>query len=190
VPIGREHVEIVLNDYVKFLFAPVGTGFCLIDYLLISNRLDLAPRPTSSCRLARLIRSLEVLQNIGRLDIAEFRRKRIANLKSDRNNSWVRAERAADYDAQGDAEKRRAHLEGIQALERKRLQGQLAVQERLEELVWSLEAQLDQMGRLPLTGYTLRTREVEGKKVVATETQVQAINLRAYVAWVALRIIF
>src|ERR1700677_1550175 len=30
--IGREHVEIVLNDYVKFLFVPVGADSCFIDH--------------------------------------------------------------------------------------------------------------------------------------------------------------
>ena len=126
-------------------------------------------------------RSLENKPSRGRPRVKNVEARHPSGQWTNWASRWQWAERAADYDAQVDAEKRRADLERIQEREIKRLQGQLAVQKGLEELVWSLEGQLDQMGRLPLTGYTLRTREVDGKKVVATETQVQAINLRAYV---------
>jgi hypothetical protein len=96
------------------------------------------------------------------------------------SSRWQWAERAADYDAHVDAEKRRAGLERIQELEGQRLQVELAGQERLEELVWNLEAQLDRVGSLPITGYTVWKREVDGKNVAASKTQVQSVNLFGY----------
>ena len=97
------------------------------------------------------------------------------------SSQWQWAERAADFDAQVEAQKRQAHLEGIQVLERKRLKVELSAQERFEEQVSDLEAKLDEMDKLPITGYTVWKREVDGKHVNASKTRVQSINLFGYV---------
>ena len=85
---------------------------------------------------------------------------------SSRGN-WV--ERAAVYDARVDAEKRAARLEEVQERERQRARMKLAAQERLEELVWKIEARLDEVGKGPITGFTDWKREVTGKKAVENQ---------------------
>jgi hypothetical protein len=90
------------------------------------------------------------------------------------------AERAADYDAQLDAEKGRTRLEQIQEVERRRLKAELEAQEQLEELVGSLEAQLDRMDSFPVTGFTVWEREVQGRKVTASKTHLQSVSLFGY----------
>ena len=95
---------------------------------------------------------------------------------------WV--ERAADHDARVDAEKRVARLEGVQEHQTRRMKVQLAAQERLEELVWRIEARLDEVDKGPITGFTDWRREVRGKKVVETQTHVEGINLSAYASLV------
>jgi hypothetical protein len=90
------------------------------------------------------------------------------------------SERAADYDAQLDAKHRRARMQGIQKRERRRLQMELLLQERLEELVACLEAQLDKLDKLPITTYSVWKREINGKHVAASKTRVQGVNLMDY----------
>lgn len=95
---------------------------------------------------------------------------------------WV--ERAAIYDARVDVEERARRLQEIQELERQRVQVQLAARQRLEELVWKIEARLDEADTGPITGFTDWKREVTGKKVVETKTHVEGVDLSAYASLV------
>jgi hypothetical protein len=86
------------------------------------------------------------------------------------------AERAAQYDAQIDAEKLQTRMERIQERERQRSKVALEAQQQLQESVWRLEAHLDRMGSLPVTGFTAWERE----GVTASKRHVPSINLYGY----------
>ena len=85
---------------------------------------------------------------------------------------WV--ERAAEYDAQVDAEKLRS------SMEKQSSKVELELQECCERLVWELEARLDTMANLSITSSTECKQKFEGKHVTTTTTQSQGIDLFAY----------
>jgi hypothetical protein len=91
---------------------------------------------------------------------------------------WV--ERAAEYDARVDAEKCATRQEQTREQERQRFNAELEAQEQLEETVWRLEAQLDTMDSLPVTGSSVWEREAVGRKVTAQKKHVQSVNLHVY----------